>query len=242
MIRKGSLAYSVISLPGLFLIRLFERLIVATTGNATFFPADAAWIRELEANWRVIRAELDALLDREREIPEFKDVSEEQARITRGVWRTHILYVYGRRIATNCGRCPDTDRLLRVIPGMKTAMFSILAPATSLAPHRGPFKGVLRYHLALVVPSDPTSCAIRVGKEVRHWIEGQSLVFDDTHDHEAWNRSDRLRAVLFVDFVRPLPFPLGVLNRAMIALLSASPFIRNITTQLDGRVNDIDGT
>jgi hypothetical protein len=30
-----------------------------------------------------------------------------------------------------------------------------------------------------------------------------SLVFDDTTEHEAWNRSDSVRIVLIIDFAKP---------------------------------------
>jgi aspartyl/asparaginyl beta-hydroxylase (cupin superfamily) len=51
---------------------------------------------------------------------------------------------------------------------------------------------------------------------VRGWREGGSLVFDDTHEHEAWNDTPAPRAVLFVDFVRPMPGILGLVNRAVL--------------------------
>ena len=66
----------------------------------------------------------------------------------------------------------------------------------------------------------------------RHWAVGQSLVFDDTHTHEAWNDSDELRVVLFVDFLRQLPFPVSLMNQIMIKLIAASPFIKNMMTNL----------
>jgi beta-hydroxylase len=92
---------------------------------------------------------------------------------------------------------------------------------------------VLRYHLGLLVPSDPTRCGIRVGDERRHWEAGRSLVFDDTFEHEAWNESDEPRVVLFVDFARQLPAPLDAINRALLRLIGASPFIKNIFSNLD---------
>jgi len=37
------------------------------------------------------------------------------------------LYAYGKKAEENCSRCPETVRVLQKIPGMKSAMFSILA-------------------------------------------------------------------------------------------------------------------
>ena len=123
-------------------------------------------------------------------------------------------------------RCPKTAALLDSIPGMSTAMFSILTPGTRIAPHRGPFKGVLRYHLGLVVPPDPEHCAIRVAEETRSWQEGRGLVFDDTNEHEAWNETADPRVVLFVDFIKPLRFPASALNRLLLRLAVFTPYLR----------------
>ncbi len=39
--------------------------------------------------------------------------------------------------------------------------------------------------------------------EERAWEPGKMLVFDDSLTHEAWNKSDKLRVVLLVDFLTP---------------------------------------
>jgi aspartyl/asparaginyl beta-hydroxylase (cupin superfamily) len=204
-----------------------ENLIGRTRdGQRAFFDAAAfPWVSKVEAGWKEIRGELDTLLENRAGIPNFQDISEDQKVLTQGDdWKTFFLYAYGHRAPKNCARCPQTDRLLRLIPGMKTAMFSILAPRKHLPEHRGPHKGVLRYHLGLIVP-EPDRCRIRVKDETRHWEEGKSLIFDDSHPHEAWNDSDRHRVVLFVDFVRPLPFPLSIYNRLVIERIARTPFI-----------------
>src|SRR5208282_4291564 len=96
-------------------------------------------------------------------------------------------WVSAEKAEENCARCPETVRVLQRIPGMKSAMFSILAPRKHIPEHRGMYKGVLRYHLGLIVPGSEGSCRIRVGNDVRCWKEGKSLIFDDSHPHEVWN-------------------------------------------------------
>jgi beta-hydroxylase len=203
-------------------------------GNATFFEPDLfPWAKELELEWRSIRAELDAVLSAPAPIPEFTALSPQQRGIVQGrAWKSYFLFVTGRRHEPNASRCPDTIRLLQRIPGLESAFFSILEPGTRITPHRGPYGGVLRYHLALIVPEPRTICGIRVGTDVAHWEQGRSLVFDDSHDHEAWNDSEERRVVLFVDFERPLPLPLGVLNRAMLRLAARAAFIQEIRHKL----------
>ena len=88
-------------------------------------------------------------------------------------WKTFFFYAYGMKAVWNCRRCPETTKLLQQIPGMKTAFFSILAPGKHLPPHTGPYKGVLRLHLGLLIPEPAEMCAIRVGSQIRHWQEGR---------------------------------------------------------------------
>ena len=166
------------------------------------------------------------MLTHEESIPTLQDISPEQrVLVDRGTWKTFFLCGYGYWIQENCARCPETARVLRKIPQLTMAFFSVLAPRTHIPAHRGPYNGVLRYHLGLMVPQPPTSCRIRVEDEVRSWREGESLIFDDSYLHEVWNDSDSYRVVLFVDFLRPLPLPLSWLNRLLIWRISKLPFI-----------------
>jgi ornithine lipid ester-linked acyl 2-hydroxylase len=191
-------------------------------------PADFPWVRDLEANWKAIRVELNRLLAHREALPNFQDISTDQYNLTDDdKWKTYFFYGYGFRSNANCARCPETTRLIESIPGMETALFSILAPGKRIPPHDGPYKGVLRYHLGLVVPEGPGRVGIRVGGQDATWTEGRSLVFDDTYEHEAWNDTDETRVVLFVDFVRALREPMRTFNAAMIKIIGWSPFIQD---------------
>lgn len=195
--------------------------------NQPFFEADNfPWVREVERAFPEIRAELDVLLKHREHLPNFQDIQKEQRYLTKDDgWKTVVFYAYGLKVPGTCRQCPATARALKRIPGMKTAMFSILSSGKRIPPHRGPYKGVLRYHLGLKVPEPAEACGIRVADETRHWHEGESLIFDDAFEHEAWNGTDEVRAVLFVDVVRPMRFPGSLVNRAMIWLIALSPFI-----------------
>ena len=180
----------------------------------------------IEENWETIRAELDALLEHHAALPNFQEISKDQIGITDDDrWKTVFLYGYGFEAKLGVELCPRTAALMREIPGMKTAMISILSPRKHILDHRGPYKGVLRFHLGLIVPKDAPSCRIRVGDDIRHWEEGKSLIFDDTFNHEVWNDTDETRVVLFVDVLRPLPEPESTINRAIVKAISYSPFV-----------------
>ena len=197
-------------------------------GDATFFePERFAWVEHIEANWQVIREELEGVLEDREGLANFQDISKDQIEITDDDrWKTFFLYGYGFEAKLGVQMCPRTAALMREIPGMTTAMFSILSPHKHILDHRGPYKGVLRYHLGLIVPGPEGSCRIRVGNDVRCWNEGKSLIFDDSHPHEVWNDCDSYRVVLFVDFVRPVVFPLSLLNRLIIWTIARTPSIR----------------
>jgi beta-hydroxylase len=212
-------------------LKLIDRLIAkySLIPNQPFFdPADFAWVAPIEADWKLIRAELDDVLAYRDALPNFQDISTDQYVLTDDDrWKTYFFYGYGFKSEPNCARCPETARLVEAIPGMQTAMFSILAPHKHIPPHDGPYKGVLRYHLGLLIPATDERCGIKVGGQAAHWEEGKSLVFDDTFEHEAWNDTDETRVVLFVDVVRPLRQPVKWLNAAVIKVIGYSPFIQD---------------
>lgn len=190
-------------------------------------PAILPWTARLEANWTSIRTEVDSLLADLHKIPSLESISTHQRRLTSDSrWKTFFLFGYGFRVEQNCARCPNTTRLIETIPGLSTAFFSILLGGKRLAPHRGLYKGFLRYHLGVVVP-EPAACGIRVANEVRHWEEGKSLLFDDTFEHEAWNNGVLPRVVLFMNIVRPMRRPFSWANNALISLITLSPYVRD---------------
>ena len=218
--------------PGAIALRAqaaFERGVVRTpSGRTEFFePDEFPWIADVEARAGEIKEELDRLVVRVDQLPNFQDIQPEQRKLTQDDrWKVFLFYGYGARVDDNCRRCPRTAEIVESIPGMTTAMFSVLLPHKHIPPHTGPWKGVLRYHLALRTPTDETAARIRVGSRTEQRRDGRSLVFDDTFEHEASNDSDEIRVVLFVDVIRKLPWYLAAPNRAFIGAIRKSPFIQ----------------
>lgn len=218
--RNAERALNLLLMAAQWLIRRF-----APDGARVYFdPADFPWSAALEAGWRDARAELDRVLEDRAGIPAFHEVSEEQRPITHDQdWKVFVFSVFGHPIGRNAARCPRTCALLAGIPGLRNALFSILAPGKRIPEHRGVYAGVLRYHLALKVPRGAGACAITVAGEERGWQEGRTLIFDDSFPHSVRNDTGEERVVLFADFERPLPWPLSAVNRAVLALLARSP-------------------
>ena len=216
---------------GLWIIKRVEQVLIrfSLVGATPFLaPSAFAWVELLESNWEVIRAELDQVLKTPERIPNFQDISTDQANITRDdKWKSYFLYGYGYKMPDNCKQCPETTRIIEAIPGMFTAFFSVLAPGKHIPRHRGPYRGLLRGHLALVVPEPREACWIEVGDVTTPWEEGRCIVFDDTYKHRVENNTDGVRVVLFLDVLRPLKFPASLLNRIILQLIRLSPFIQD---------------
>ena len=192
------------------------------------FAADQfAWITRVEADWRSVRRELDAVMSHRADMPNFQDILREVRGIQKDDdWKTFFLKGVGMNCSENARRCPETMRVLGQIPGCTTAFFSILSPGKHIPPHRGAWAGVLRLHLALMVPEPSERCRIRIADQLHTWEEGRCLVFDDTYNHQVWNDTEGYRVVLFVDFERPLRWPLAALNHWLLNLAALAPFLR----------------
>jgi aspartyl/asparaginyl beta-hydroxylase (cupin superfamily) len=121
-------------------------------------------------------------------------------------WSALHLWKEGERIAEACARAPITAAIveslpLAPIPGRApTVFFSLLRPHCRIPAHTGVSNIRTIVHLPLIVPE---GCGFRVGGETRPWVEGEAFAFDDTIEHEAWNDSAELRAVLIFDVWNP---------------------------------------
>ena len=80
------------------------------------------------------------------------------------------------------------------------AIYSLLKPGTHIQPHHGMLNTRLICHVPLIAPD---GCALRVGSETRTWRQGEALIFDDSFEHEAWNRGGETRVVLLFEIWRP---------------------------------------
>ncbi len=207
-----------------------EKLIArfSLVGNSPIFANQQFdWVKTLEANWLKIRQELDEILKYRENLPSFQDISPEQYVISPdNRWKTYFLYGYGFKAEQNCARCPETTKIIEQVPGLTTAWFSILSPNKHIPKHRGYYKGVIRCHLGLIIPQPFFKCKMRVGNNVVFWQEGKAVIFDDCCQHEVWNETDGIRVVLVFDTIRPLPFPLSVINQYLINYIANSSLVK----------------
>lgn len=180
----------------------------------------------IDEGYDAIREELDRLLEQRESFPLYHDVDPKQREISGAderAWRT--FFVYAREVGEefpNQELCPRTTEIVKSIPGVLQAFFSVLEPRKSVPAHEGPSYTYLRYHTAFRVPAvNPPR--IRVKDRVYTWKERESLLFDDSWEHEVMNEADEVRVVLIVDVERPLPLLLRAAN-GVLRRLAAGDF------------------
>jgi aspartate beta-hydroxylase len=173
------------------------------------------WIPEFERHTAEVQHELAHVLSSpEQGERVFTDQTLEQSNLrgSRGppTWTGYYFYRHGIPREDNRASCPRTAELLEALPLSHVrdhgpeVLFSVFTPGTHLLPHRGVTNTRAVGHLPLIVPAD---CALRVGGEIHEWREGEAVVFDDTYEHEAWNRSAEVRVVLIFDLWNPYLSP-----------------------------------
>jgi aspartyl/asparaginyl beta-hydroxylase (cupin superfamily) len=211
------------SIPSIYfiLLRAIHRFFDIYTGGIdrpVFFDVAKTYpsLLNLEDNFGTIRKELSDILPFKSHIPRYHELDSMQHYISAQVnpdkaWNIFMLYAMGEKPLANRKQCPNTVELLDSIPGIFQAFFSILEGGKAIPSHEGPYRGYLRYHLALIVPiENPPSIRI---KDLHYtWKEMQSILFDDSWSHEVYNKSNDIRVLLIVDILRPMPLPFTLVN------------------------------
>ena len=160
-------------------------------------------INILRERWKDIRDEAIAVMG---DAPAYHEVDVMNAGLSthdNKYWNTFILKYYQDFNELNSKRCPITTKLLKQMPEVNLAMFSILERGKKLYPHHGPWGGVMRIHLGLKIPESKPF--ISVGKETYYWKEGEVFAFNDTYLHSVENpeKDGGDRIILFLDVHRP---------------------------------------
>lgn len=224
---------------------------MAATGEALRYP-DLLYIPGLKSaawhprNWMpdtalleaapAIRAELESLLKQRGGFQPF-DEGEYGFNPTNtdGQWNVFYVVLGSAEVPSAVAACPKTAAVLRTLPNLATsAMFSALTPGTHLWAYCGPTNAFISQSMGLIVPP---GCSIRVGEEERTWTEGVCHVFDDTYEHEVWNRGTGTRFILLMDTWHPelTPVERKVLGRVLWAPGEAESRLQHGKQVLQGK-------
>jgi aspartate beta-hydroxylase len=201
-------------------------------GRPTFFdvPETAPGLAAVTAAYPAIRAEFDRLPVGPEALPQYHEVDPGEAKISSTTpkrWTVFMLEILGHRLEANRALCPQTCRVLDRVPNLIQAFFSILEPGKSIPEHEGPYRGYLRYHLALRVPKDNPPKLV-VNGQAYVWKEGEAVLFDDSWPHSVVNDSAETRAVLIVDIRRPLPTAPDLFNRFLTDVAARHTYGRKV--------------
>jgi beta-hydroxylase len=98
---------------------------------------------------------------------------------------------------------------------IQTIGVSVFNKKVSTSKHFGFLRASLRVLYNLNDMSDK-SAYIVVGNKVSYWQDNKLFIFDDTLLHQSFNETDQPRYCLFVDMIRPTPFP-GIM-RAIVSI------------------------
>ena len=172
------------------------------------------WAPALRESWLDLRQEAMELLAEDRDFESFLGLEPGQNREgyvggsnPNAAWDAYFFYRHGQRLDAHHARCAKTSAVLESIELCRVAnqapevCFSVIRPQSTIVAHYGVTNTRLVMHLPLIVPRD---CALDIiGARAHHWQEGELMMFDDTFQHGAWNRSDEPRLILLMDCWNP---------------------------------------
>ena len=185
-------------------------------------PAEFPWLQPMLALVPEMQAELAAVLGQGAEgfAPYVHRKQHRPAPNTplldNEAWTAFHFWRDGELQTENAARCPATMEALGHaplpdIPGRSpNAHWSRLLPGAHIAPHTGMLNTRLVCHIPILTAPD---CWFRVGNELRGWVDGVPLVFDDSINHEAKNDGNQERVILLWEIWRP---EIGEADRAAI--------------------------
>jgi aspartyl/asparaginyl beta-hydroxylase (cupin superfamily) len=179
--------------------------------QAFFERDDFPWVAAMEAATAAMRHELESVIANEQSFLPYVHSTPDRPAPANPLlddpsWGAFHLWRGGERVEPNASSCPQTMEALdhapipRIAGRSPMAIFSLLKPGTHIRPHHGMLNTRLICHLPLIAPD---GCGLRVGAETRHWRTGEMVIFDDSFEHEAWNRGQETRVVLLFEIWRP---------------------------------------
>ncbi|MGA0317670.1 MAG: aspartyl/asparaginyl beta-hydroxylase domain-containing protein [Flavobacteriaceae bacterium] len=151
--------------------------------------------KSLEAHFDIIKGEYESIKDKMIDYPEdflYKN----------GEWKVFPIFRWPLPFKTEQSEklTPETLKLVeKYVPNHGSVAFSRLQANTEISPHIG-FQGkYLRYHLGIDVPDG--DCCLKCENKIYKWENRKSFIFDDRKVHEAWNKTEKDRVILIIDFI-----------------------------------------
>ena len=169
------------------------------------------WLNQIEANWEGIRDEMLSFLEDGYGMHSVRTTGGDELN-KEGNWKIAMIFGYGKPIDEMKHTFPFTLSIIKELPDVQNAAFSLLKAGGIIPPHAGSTASILRYHLPLIVPDNGKQSWLTVAGVDIPWKEGKGILFDDTFQHSARNGTNKDRIVLIVDIFRP---NLGFMDRVI---------------------------
>ena len=144
------------------------------------------------------------------------------------------LRVYNNDIKNNIKLFPKTWNILKNIPNLTTISFSILEPNKFIPPHKGPYKGIMRYFLCVDIPDG--ECYLIVDGIRYNFKNGDDILWDDTYTHSVVNNTKGKRIILLCDIYRnDLGFVKNFYNKILFSM--SKKYISNYVKKTEVKQN-----
>ncbi len=197
-------------------------------------------LKLLQDNWETIRDEALALYGQghiaiKNDLPGSSFYKDNR-------WKSFYLKIYDNDIPSAKALAPKTLALIEQIPGMNLALFAVLMPGKRLTQHHDPFAFSLRYSLGLSTPNSE-KCGLMVNGEHYVWRDGDSVLFDETYIHSAYNDTEIPRVILMTDVDRPMRLaPVQWLYFRFARFFNSLFYIDNLDSNISGVGNRFSST
>ena len=94
---------------------------------------------------------------------------------------------------------PTLVDIIEKNPVITAASISMLPPRSHIPAHIGYSYMIKRLMLGVEVPQANDQCFLCVNGEKGYWLEGKTILFDDTFPHSVTNLADEQRVVVYMD-------------------------------------------
>ena len=175
------------------------------------YPAISA-VKDLEANFDVLKAEVDLIL-----------AHKDQVKLTKNTYGGQNAYIgkdtycqdgveEGWRVFSVCVGDTYNESALKMCPVLCALMkkhsdiimscaISVLPPKSGIPTHIGYSSAVRRLMLPTHVPEDRENCFLCVNGNTVRWRQGQFLSFSDNVSHAVKNNTEETRVVIYMDVI-----------------------------------------
>ena len=142
----------------------------------------------------------------------------------------YFLKFSNHNIPNNIPIFPKLYKTLQKCSNIRTCFFSVIRGNKNIPTHRGPSKGLLRFHMP-IYNDHPSKNYLQVRDKKLYW-DKKPFLFDDTFYHKLVKKDNGMRISLICDVERHLPYGLKQLNQLVQDSFTNSDFVKERLNKL----------